>query len=431
MLISSTSFSADDLKKNDHAGLAVLRRYSDRQTIFQKLKRLKSVRADIVDRATTLERAKREQIRFLTIGIGAMRFSLDSDRREICDWLAQQWNAWRAAFKSALRRSGSIGHRAKTTRWVVVPEIDIVPCADFEHDGRKVKLIKEMNPSVSGLGSNEFVIFFHAHAIVDFAGHVSRKDGHAGQAETICVRPALQALRADFPGPYRVLAKPLYKSQSQEEALRIVGRYMGKALSSRALATSEWQTDPSADAPTSHRFRKLEGDLLTLVASLQCALVENANYVMTNLITRKKAGEDDDHTASKEPSDKITEEETVTAGETLAKSSAYKTAVNLVVSAKHFFKSILYAKLTAWRFGAPQLREFSKRESESDEADQCYSKADIQTDRNRTDQSNIEMKDRTDTCREDFRNIEQQDCADNLRERDHEHQVSKAIRDRV
>lgn len=267
-------YGPDELPKSDNAGITAVRDLFPSDVVLDAIHRLGRVRQDIHQAVAALDRTPADRIAWLTFGISAMPLRAGDELAAVGERLLTDWSKAGCQFRGCLISSGRVGHSSNTTRYIAVPEIDIVPVSAFREGGRKTSLIEEMTPGIlNGLGPDDHIVFLHSHGVIDIAGHESRGK-------------LADAVRGAFKGAYRVLVKGLYTQR--DVALKTLATYMGKILSSRSLTTSEWNVAPEVNVPASRNLRKLENDVLEQVATLQLVLLHSHDFVWTNI--RSQAG---------------------------------------------------------------------------------------------------------------------------------------------
>jgi hypothetical protein len=160
-----------------------------------------------------LRATPRENLWWVTVIIDVRIVSLSDDvASDIIELVEQFHDEWR----QAMMTSGFIG-RIKgrpATRWAGVIEFDLL---HPEHLGGKHKrdLREALGVDAAMMRLDQRVLVLHAHLVVDDRGHSSH--------ETM-----MRDVRASWPGPWRVVAIPLYKTGSVSENLSNLAGYSTK-----------------------------------------------------------------------------------------------------------------------------------------------------------------------------------------------------------
>lgn len=165
-------------------------------------------RDKIVTDCACLARTPRAALRFVTIVID---IQIIDDPTLIPPDVCAMSRAFAGRLRACLRATGKI---KRATRWAGAVEYDLLH-PKLLGGARKRKLAEGMNADFSMLRATSRVLVTHAHFVIDTRGHAS--------PEVVG-----DAFRAEWPGAYRVLAKPLHTDKTVSVNLDILGGYMSK-----------------------------------------------------------------------------------------------------------------------------------------------------------------------------------------------------------
>ena len=167
-----------------------------------------TVRQNATRAILTLQRTPRAYLSFVTPIIAIYVVSLDEDiRGMIADEVGRFEDDWR----SSMMASGVI---TRGTRWAGSIELDLLH-PTLLGGAHKKALREALGVDTDSMRSDQRVLVLHAHIVVDHRGH-SNQD---------CM---MTDLRAEFPGPRRILAKPLYENGTVPQNLSNIADYSTK-----------------------------------------------------------------------------------------------------------------------------------------------------------------------------------------------------------
>lgn len=270
--------------KNDLCGVLSLRENPQFRTSASRLaltQQLHATRGKIRRMASALSRSdQRSAIALITTAISAHVLPTDpDDLAALKDKLVSEWLDHAAEFRKALSDSGTIGNQPGKTRWLLVPEIDVIPAGS--KPGRKTDMIESVFDAYS---PGETLLLFHSHGIVDARGH---GNGATGLDAVRSVLPK------SFPGPYRVRVDGVYDDDKKLSThLKTLGGYLAKVMSSRSLCESSWKIETVAgdrQSTAKHSVRLLDPPIRQSVAALQAHLLMSGageDFVSGNIFTR-------------------------------------------------------------------------------------------------------------------------------------------------
>jgi hypothetical protein len=171
-----------------------------------------------------LEKYRKDNLRWVTIIIGGVRWRAGDDPEVVAASVVDQVVDWRGQW----RRAGN-GGAWRALRWAGVVEVDVVRGDDDGAMGRyRSELLSDIGVDVSPLAADERIAVAHVHMVV-------------GAADEAAMIRAREVMTRWWPGRRRIRVDPLWSSQTVSEALTALAGYCGKRRSQ--YSDGGWQGD--------------------------------------------------------------------------------------------------------------------------------------------------------------------------------------------